>query len=380
MAKTKANPMSVLTNGLWNENPIFRLVLGTCPTLAVTTSATNGLGMGLASTCVLIGSNIVISLLRKVIPNKVRIPAYITIIAGFVTIIQLLLKAYIPSLDKALGIYIPLIVVNCIILARAEAFAAKNTVGRSALDGLGMGLGFAFALTLIGATRELIGAGSIFGQMLFSENFQPALIMILPPGGFLSFGLLIALMNKLNLLKVDISHGTPCGSCESTDACAPETDSSTTSPTINKTVKRPSDAAREAALNAAKLLKAKQTSAEKTGTETNAPAKAGAETNTAVKSGVKANTSAKPAVDTKATAKPTVKTNATVQTRQSNVSVKPTVNTNMPSQTCQSATPAEALEANTANEAKQNSTASESNLVHTAEAKQSTNEKGADSK
>ena len=201
---SQSSSWKILSNGLWNENPILRLVLGTCPTLAVTTAAVNGLGMGLATTFVLTCSNAMISLLRKLIPDKVRIPAYITIIAGFVTIVQLLMQAYLPPLYEALGIYIPLIVVNCVILARAEAFASKNPIFSSVLDGIGMGLGFTFALTLIAAFRELLGNGSLFGQALMSESASPALIFILPPGGFLSFGLLIALMNKLKLVKVDL--------------------------------------------------------------------------------------------------------------------------------------------------------------------------------
>lgn len=215
----KSKAFSTLTNGLWEENPILRLVLGTCPTLAITTAAINGIGMGLATTFVLTGSNIVISLLRKVIPDKVRIPAYVTIIAGFVTIVQLLLKAYVPALDKALGIYIPLIVVNCIILARAEAFAGKNSVGLSALDGIGMGLGFTIALTLIAAIRELLGAGTIFGLSIFGAAYSPALIMILPPGGFLTFGLMIGLMNKLKLVKVDLVNKGSCEACPDGASC-----------------------------------------------------------------------------------------------------------------------------------------------------------------
>ena len=215
-----------LVNGLWNENPTFRLVLGTCPTLAVTTSAVNGVGMGLATTFVLTCSNIVISLLRKLIPDKVRIPAYVTIISGFVTIVQLLLQAYVPTLNAALGIYIPLIVVNCIILARAEAFAGKNPVALSALDGLGMGLGFTLALTVMGSIREILGNGSLFG-MPIAPSFSPAIIMILPPGGFLTFGFLIALMNKLKLLKVDVSSGCSGSACSGNcAACASESPAS----------------------------------------------------------------------------------------------------------------------------------------------------------
>lgn len=202
--------VKTLTNGLIKENPTFRLVLGTCPTLAVTTSAINGIGMGLATTAVLIGSNAVISLTRKVIPDKIRIPAFITIIAGFVTIVQQLLKAYLPSLDQALGIYIPLIVVNCIILARAEMYANKNSVGLSILDGLGMGLGFTLALISMGTIRELLGNGTVFGVNVTARLFDPAIIMILPPGGFLAFGACIALLNRFTRVKV---RHTGCASC-----------------------------------------------------------------------------------------------------------------------------------------------------------------------
>jgi len=181
--------------GILFENPIFIQLLGMCPTLAVTTSAINGIGMGLATTAVLLGSNVVISLLKKVIPSKVRIPAFVVVIATFVTVVGLLMKAFVPALDKALGIFIPLIVVNCIILARAEAFASKNSVVQSASDGIGMGLGFTIALLILGSVREILGAGSIFGISLFGASYQPALIMILPPGAFLALGLLLALYN-----------------------------------------------------------------------------------------------------------------------------------------------------------------------------------------
>lgn len=194
----KKNLSSVFLNGILTENPTFRLVLGTCPTLAVTTAAINGIGMGLAATFVLIGSNVVISLLRNVIPNKVRIPAFVVVICTFVTIVQMLMQAFIPSLYESLGLFIPLIVVNCIILARAEAFASKNTVIASAVDGLGMGLGFTLALTLIASIREILGNGSVFGIQLFGESFQPMLLMILPAGGFLTFGLMIGLVNFLS--------------------------------------------------------------------------------------------------------------------------------------------------------------------------------------
>lgn len=190
-----------LFNGIIPENPIFKLMLGMCPTLAVTTSAINGVGMGLSTTVVLIGSNVVIALLKKAIPDKIRIPAFVVVIASFVTIVGLLLKAYIPALDKSLGLFIPLIVVNCIILARAESFASKNSVMNSLADGLGMGLGFTLALTIIASIRELFGAGSIFGISVFGASFEPAIMMILPPGAFLTLGLLLALLNKVTASK-----------------------------------------------------------------------------------------------------------------------------------------------------------------------------------
>lgn len=190
-----------LYRGIIPENPTFRLLLGMCPTLAVTTSAINGLGMGLATTAVLIGSNVVISLLKKVIPDKIRIPAFIVVIASFVTVVGMLLKAYAQDLDKALGLFIPLIVVNCIILARAESFASKNGVMDSLADGIGMGFGFTLALTLLGSIRELLGVGSVFGFSIFGVGFEPALIMILPPGAFLTLGLLLGLLNKVSINK-----------------------------------------------------------------------------------------------------------------------------------------------------------------------------------
>ena len=196
--------LSILKNGLIDENPTFRQLLGMCPTLAVTTSAVNGLGMGLTTTIVLMCSNIAIAGLRKVIPDKVRIPAFIVIIASFVTIMGMLLEAYLPTLNQSLGIYIPLIVVNCIILGRAEAFAASNSVIPSMFDGLGMGLGCTMSLTILGMVREILGAGSIFGLSLFGASFEPVLLMILPPGAFLTLGLGIGVINKMtarNALK-----------------------------------------------------------------------------------------------------------------------------------------------------------------------------------
>jgi len=189
------NFMKNLTRGIIRENPAFVLVLGMCPTLAVTTSAINGMGMGLATMLVLIGSNVAISALRKVIPDNIRIPAFVVVIASFVTIVGMLMKAYVPALDAALGIFIPLIVVNCIILARAEAFAFSNGIADSFADAVGMGLGFTLALTILGSIREILGAGSIFGFSLFGAAYEPVLLMILPPGAFLTLGLLIGLIN-----------------------------------------------------------------------------------------------------------------------------------------------------------------------------------------
>ncbi|WP_425446570.1 electron transport complex subunit RsxE [Dethiothermospora halolimnae] len=182
-------------NGLVDENPIFVQLLGMCPTLAVTTTATDGMAMGLATTSVLFGGNLVISLLRRVIPDKIRIPAFIVIIATFVTLIEMFMHAYALDLYKSLGLFIPLIVVNCLILGRAESFASKNNVGNSVADGLGMGLGFTIGLIILGAVREILGSGSIFGYQLLGEAFKPAIIMILPPGAFLALGILVGLFN-----------------------------------------------------------------------------------------------------------------------------------------------------------------------------------------
>jgi len=198
--------MKILTNGILNENPVLRLVLGTCPTLAVTTMASNGIGMGLAATFVLLCSNVVISALRKVIPDQVRIPCYITVIAGFVTLVQMLVKAFIPSLDTALGVFLPLIVVNCIILGRAEMFASKNGILDSALDGIGMGIGFTITLTIMGTIREILGSGTWmsgldgllpflpegFKIQVLPEAIDPFTIMTSAPGGFFVFGILMA--------------------------------------------------------------------------------------------------------------------------------------------------------------------------------------------
>ena len=189
------NKLQVVLNGILKSNPVFVLVLGMCPTLGTTTSAENGMGMGLATTAVLIMSNIVISLIKNLIPDKVRIPAFIVVIASFVTIIQMLMEAFVPALYASLGVFIPLIVVNCIILGRAEAFASKHGAFVSALDGVGIGLGFTLSLTAVGAVREILGSGSIFGYT-FAGDVMP-LLFILAPGGFLVLGYLMVLFNKL---------------------------------------------------------------------------------------------------------------------------------------------------------------------------------------
>lgn len=231
--KEQKSAAQVFLNGLIKENPTFVLMLGMCPTLAVTTSAINGLGMGLTTTVVLVLSNMIISLLRNIIPDKVRIPAFIVIIASFVTMVELLLEGFIPSLYDALGIYIPLIVVNCIILGRAEAFASKNSVIPSIFDGLGMGLGFAVALTLIGAVREILGAGELFGLAIlpveepimlgsFALKFEPIRIFGLAPGAFFVVAALTAIQNKIkksmaekgkNVEKIQSSCNFDCASC-----------------------------------------------------------------------------------------------------------------------------------------------------------------------
>ncbi|NOQ52451.1 MAG: RnfABCDGE type electron transport complex subunit E [Desulfuromonadaceae bacterium] len=193
--------VKIFSKGIWKENAVFKLLLGMCPLLAVTTSAENGLGMGLASTFVLVCSNTVVAILRKLIPPKVRIPAFIIIIATFVTVVQLCMEAWIYGLYQALGIFIPLIVVNCLILGRAEAFASKRPVLDSAVDGLGMGLGFTLALFILGSVREIFGAGELLGFSLFGAAYQPVLLMILPPGAFISLGLLLAIMNRFEAAK-----------------------------------------------------------------------------------------------------------------------------------------------------------------------------------
>lgn len=188
--------LNIITNGILRENPTFVLLLGMCPTLATTTSATNGMSMGLATMFVLICSNVVISLIKNLVPDMVRIPVFVVVIAAFVSTLQMLMEAYLPEINKSLGLYIPLIVVNCIILGRAEAFACKNNPAASACDGIGIGLGFTLALTLLGAVRELIGAGSLFGITLLPETCN-VLLFVLPPGAFITLGYLIAIVNRL---------------------------------------------------------------------------------------------------------------------------------------------------------------------------------------
>ena len=187
----------IFFNGIIDENPTFRMVLGMCPTLAITTAVSNGIGMGLAVTFVLVFSNLVISLLRKAIPDQIRIPAFIVVIATFVTIVQLVVKAFVPALDAALGVFIPLIVVNCIIFGRAEAFAFKNKPVPAMVDGLGMGIGFTLAITLISAIRELFGVGTLLGAQVMPAGYMPMDILIRPAGGFIVLGLTLAVMNKL---------------------------------------------------------------------------------------------------------------------------------------------------------------------------------------
>lgn len=212
-----------LKNGIFKENTIFVQVIAMCPTLAVTTSATNAIGMGLATTAVLVGANIVISALRKLIPDKIRIPAFIVIIASFVTLLEFLMKGFAPSLYKSLGLFIPLIVVNCVILGRAEAYASKNTVFASLWDGLGMGLGFTLALVLLGTVREILGAGTLFGFRVMPTSYKPALIMILAPGAFFALGIIMAIINAVQIYKTkeansrlanyDCSHCANAGTC-----------------------------------------------------------------------------------------------------------------------------------------------------------------------
>ncbi len=202
MAKQKS-ATRVFLDGIIKDNPIFVQVIGMCPTLAVTTSAINGIGMGLATTAVIVASSMFISLIRNLVPAKVRIPSYIVVIASFVTIIQFLLQAYLPALNKSLGLFIPLIVVNCLVLARAEAFASKNNPILSGIDALGMGLGFTLALTILGSIREILGAGELFGMAVLPESYPGTILFLLPPGAFITLGFLMAFINFVRLKKED---------------------------------------------------------------------------------------------------------------------------------------------------------------------------------
>ncbi len=216
-----SNKLKILVNGIIRENPVLVLVLGTCPTLAVTTLAVNGLGMGLAATLVLMGSNVAISLLKRVIPDKVRIPAYIVIIAAFVTVVEFLVHAYVQSLYDALGVFLPLITVNCIILGRAEMFANKNKVLDSLFDGIGMGLGFTLALVIIGSIREIVGMGTWFGITLTANLFDSMTLFSLAPGGFFVFGCVVALANKLTKGRTLKNHKeSGCAGCPAAAACS----------------------------------------------------------------------------------------------------------------------------------------------------------------
>ncbi|MDK2934412.1 MAG: H+/Na+-translocating ferredoxin:NAD+ oxidoreductase subunit [Clostridiales bacterium] len=192
--------------GIWDENPVFRMLMGMCPTLAVTNAAINGLAMGLATAFVLFCANIIVAMVKRFIPNEVRIPSYIIIIATFVTIADLFLAAYFPEIHKVLGLFIPLIVVNCLILGRAEGFASKNNVAYSALDALGMGIGFTFALTLLGIVREFMGMGSIFNVSVAGQNFTEWVIFVLPPGAFLTLGIMLWIINSFSKKKMEESH------------------------------------------------------------------------------------------------------------------------------------------------------------------------------
>lgn len=215
----KKTSLSVLTKGIIKENPVFVLILGTCPSLAVSTIAVNALGMGIAVTIVLIISNMIISLVKNIIPDTVRIPCYIVLIAGIVSVVQMFVKAYTPEINESLGIFLPLIAVNCIILGRAEMFANKNSVWFSALDGLGMGLGFTLALLILGVIREIIGFGTFFGIQVVPAAIEPMMIFVLAPGGFFVYGCIIALVNRLSRHKAVKRKSFGCGGCPSAGAC-----------------------------------------------------------------------------------------------------------------------------------------------------------------
>ncbi|MDR1650647.1 MAG: electron transport complex subunit E [Synergistaceae bacterium] len=219
------NPIKIIKNGLVSENPTLVQCIGLCPTLAVSTSASNGIGMGIAATAVLVGSNMAVSAIRRFVPEEIRIPIFIVVIAGFVTVVQLLISGFAPELNKSLGIFIPLIVVNCIILARAEAYAFKNGVIESFFDGIGMGLGFTLALTAIGVFREFLGNGTIFNAVVTPPGFQPALLVILAPGGFITLGIAMGLFRRYQDWSAS-RRGTPapehasgCSGCAMSEVC-----------------------------------------------------------------------------------------------------------------------------------------------------------------
>ncbi|MDR3355152.1 MAG: electron transport complex subunit E [Synergistaceae bacterium] len=221
------NPFKIIKNGIANENPTLVQCIGLCPTIAVSTSAINGVGMGIAATAVLIGSNLAVSAIRRFVPDEIRIPIFIVVIAGFVTVVQLLISGFAPALDKSLGIFIPLIVVNCIILARAEAYAFKNGVIESLFDGIGMGLGFTIALTSIGVVRELLGNGSVFDVVVTPAGFQPALLVILAPGGFITLGIFMGVFRFFQNRSAekrgeeisDAAESGGCAACGSASIC-----------------------------------------------------------------------------------------------------------------------------------------------------------------
>lgn len=216
----KKSGLAIILSGIIKENPVLVLILGTCPALAISTMALNGVGMGLAATFVLVCSNMVISALKSIIPEKVRIPCYIVVIAGFVTIVRLIVQAYFPAIDKALGIYLPLIVVNCIILGRAEMFASKNKIIASMFDGIGMGIGFTLALLVMGSIREIMGSGTWFGMRVAPGAADPMIIMLLAPGGFFVYGCMIALLNFLSKGKAVKRKSFGCEGCPSAGSCA----------------------------------------------------------------------------------------------------------------------------------------------------------------
>ncbi|MDR3165182.1 MAG: electron transport complex subunit E [Synergistaceae bacterium] len=221
----KMNPLKIIKNGVITENPTLVQCIGLCPTLAVSTSAINGIGMGVAATAVLVGSNVAVAAIRKFVPDEIRIPIFIVLIAGFVTVVQLLISGFFPELDKSLGIFIPLIVVNCIILARAEAFAFKNGAFDSFFDGIGMGLGFTIALTAIGMVRELLGNGTMFDINLTPAGFQPGLLVILPPGGFIALGIFMGVFRRYQDWQSakrgqpEPVHAAGCACCTMSDQC-----------------------------------------------------------------------------------------------------------------------------------------------------------------